>query len=299
VEIKVDTQVMDHELSRIHDPLDVELFDDLAIRIYPDNRPNNLEIAGLHKGLILVHRCREMVEEGAGFGMPVVRYRDKTYFSSSAQVFAMLDEGYPRVLRKSFLLDTVSRKRLGNGPTINDSFYHVFHNIFTKAYHSLKGMRSLFDQMMEIRRSSRIETYFQRVRPRGLIDITYGIYDNMVGVSVDASRILRDGCEEIVILNEQGADYFRNYRDSSGSNLEGRGIGAWDRVEASEARLINLEMGIQYSLNRKEGAEVYRGWEKVKKGLSWAGMSYIFKPDLQKLDYMIRIDKTRKDIENS
>ncbi|HYA22380.1 MAG TPA: hypothetical protein VEG31_04350, partial [Thermoproteota archaeon] len=53
----------------------------LALRIYSDNRPHNLKIAELQKGLILVHDEEELVGEGSGFGVPVLLCSGETYFS--------------------------------------------------------------------------------------------------------------------------------------------------------------------------------------------------------------------------
>ncbi len=67
-------------------PLTLPLNNRLSVRLYADCRPHCMETAALQKGLVLMLDGKELVEEGLGFGVPIAKYKDKTYFSSSAQI---------------------------------------------------------------------------------------------------------------------------------------------------------------------------------------------------------------------
>ena len=102
-------------------PITVNVGNRVSFRLYRDTRPHCLEISPLQKGLVLLLSSKELIDEGIGFGVPIVMYEDKTYFSSSADVTRV--RGNNNVLIKSFLLDTISRKRVGKVSYINDRFY--------------------------------------------------------------------------------------------------------------------------------------------------------------------------------
>jgi len=76
----------DSEFSRI-DKYTLPLSASLRLRIYSDTRPFTWKTADLQKGLIFVCNGEEMVGEGTGFGVPVLKYLDDTYFSGSAHVY--------------------------------------------------------------------------------------------------------------------------------------------------------------------------------------------------------------------
>src|SRR5512143_2635224 len=102
---------MEKETAAIKEPFTQKLSERTALRIYPDTHPHYLEISTLHKGLIIVYDGYERVEEGAGFGVPIIKY-DKTHFPSSAQCFLKKnDNGY--VIVKSFEMDAVAKKKVG------------------------------------------------------------------------------------------------------------------------------------------------------------------------------------------
>ena len=264
----------------------------LSVRLYRDARPNYLEIAPLQKGLVLVFDGEELIEEGVGFGVPVVKYADKTYFSSSAEVYVQ-ENGNLCTLEKRFTLDTVSRKRFWKASYINDGFYSFFHKLFNKAYKGHKSLTPVFIRTMELRRALKIQTEFVKVKPRGLIKFKYSFQPNTIKINVDLSDLELHGCREILLLNEQGSNYFRKYTDTNGLKLFDEKIGAWEIVRAKEATLSDDKDALEFTLESSSMAELFRGLERIKGRFSWAGLSYSLHPKRGAFDYVIKL-KTQK-----
>ena len=261
--------------------------DRVSLRLYRDTRPHCLEISPLHKGLVLLLDGKELVDEGIGFGVPIVRYADKTYFSSSADATQV--RGNSNVLVKSFLLDTISRKRVGNASYINDRFYSFFHRIFEKAYLNCRKFSSLFNLIMALRKTLNVQTDFVKAAPRGTVTVTYTCLPDLIQVNVDLSKLKREGCKQILLLNEQGATFFRKYSDTSGLSLSDHNIGGWAMVKAEETSLSDVAELLSFTLRRVKSAQLFRGWEHTRGRFSWAGLSYSLPADSSNFDYVIKL----------
>lgn len=83
-------------------PLTLPLSEDGAVRLYADTRPHTGKIARLQKGLVLVLHGEERIEEGFGFGLPLVEVDGQAYLARSASV-----EQAGNTLRKRYELDTI------------------------------------------------------------------------------------------------------------------------------------------------------------------------------------------------
>ena len=267
----------------------------ISYRLYSDTRPHCLEIAPLQKGLVLTFSGKELIEEGVGFGVPVVKYADKTYFSSSAESFMSFDKRNRPVLIKCFNFDAISRKRVGRASYINDKFYSRIHRLFEKAYLGNRKLIPIFNTVMEMRRTLRIQTDFIKVKSRGKVTVRYTCLPEKVGISADFSELERTGRREILVLNEQGSSFFRAFLASDGTNLHDRNIGAWERVMADTATFSDKSRVLSFTLKKVKGAMLYRGWESTKGRFAWAGLSYSLLSPLSTFRYIVRLTRSIRD----
>jgi hypothetical protein len=268
------------------EPLTLKVNDRICVRLYKDSRPNFLEVAPLQKGLVLLFDEKELVEEGMGFGAPVVKFNDKTYFSSSASCsISETEEGFD--LTKRFVLDAISRKRVGNSHYLNDGVYQGFHRFFERAYLGYTSLFPFFSNIMELRQALKIQTQFVKVPDRGTVGVTYSVRFDSVKVLVDLTGLEKIACEEILILNEQGSTFFRKYSDSEGLYLDDAQIGAWSEVKTKKAFLSFLTGDLRFGLETQDNSSLFRGWEKTKGRFAWAGLSYRLPPNNSFFDYVI------------
>ncbi len=140
------------------------------------------------------------MEEGAGFGAPVIKYADKTFFSSKATVFLEHQDASETIIRKVFSLNMVSEKQL-KGKCINNAVYRVFHRAFEVSYLNQKKQGSLFNYIMMLRKTLGIKTCFVEAAPRGEITVTYHLKPRTITINADLSAIEQEGCQEIIFLN--------------------------------------------------------------------------------------------------
>ncbi len=270
-------------------PLIINAGDSVRLKVYPDCRPQNLEIAPLQKGIVLMLNDLELIEEGAGFGVPIVKYSDYTFFSSSAKLY-FEKNGANSVFKKVFSVDSISKKRVHNAK-ISYGLYSFFHSVFERIYLNRTSFRFILDGVMRVRHIVGVHTEFIRMQPRGEIVITYHFFPNLIKVNVDLSKLDSTNCREILLLNEQGASHFRTYTDNDGVHLCDREIEAWTRVTAGQATFSSDDIGVSFSLNNVKGVSLFRGREKIKDRFCWAGMTYALESKIRSFEYFVKLSR--------
>lgn len=259
----------------------------LSVRMYTDTRPRYLETASIQKGLVLVLDGKELNEEGVGFGLPIVKYSDKTFFSRQAKVsFKQTNNCY--IFTKTYTLDTISLKKFGKSTYIDDNLYSLLQHAFDRLYLRYKKFWALFNKLMELRQLAAIKTEFVAVKPRGEVTVIYECTPTRITVKADFSKISLLKCNEVLVLNEQGSNIFSKYTDTSGLTLLSDKIGAWDIVTAQKATLHNPD--ISFTMQSSSKAKLVRGWENTRNRFSWTGLSYSMHPHNGIFEYSICID---------
>lgn len=219
----------------------------------------------------------------------MVKYEDKTYFSSAAQTWLQADSD-PPTLVKTFRFDTISRKRLGKSSYINDRFYAFIHRFFEKAYFAHNEMAPVFYTIMELRKTMKIQTDFVTAPFRGKVRVTYTCFPDLLRVRVDFSELRKEGCQEIFVLNEQGSTFFTKYSDSDGLMLVCGRLGAWQNVRAERASLSDRGDALSFTLQNVPSARLFRGWERTRGRFSWAGLGYSLPKTISAFNYSISLN---------
>jgi hypothetical protein len=267
----------------------IPLSHSLALRINSETEPHNSLIADLQKGLIFIYKGLERVGEGTGFGLPVLRYSDETYFSGFSNI-RFHEEGENKILCKEYLIDTVRRKRLGEVELVNQRLARLYERgsrFLAEAYQKHRGLRLL--SLAKLVEEIGVRSSFKRVNPVGKVTMTYVIRQGRIRVKIDFNIQRREGLRKIFVLNEQSSRLFRRYLDSKGAERFDRQIGVWDQVEGQWASITDLKGKVGFRLYRKEKAVLRRGREFVKDCRDWIGLDYEIDPETDLFEYEIEI----------
>jgi hypothetical protein len=263
----------------------ISLSKDLSLRISSDTWPPTLLTANLQKGLRLVHRGKELIGEGAGFGVPVVSYGNDTFFSGSSTL-RQVDRGDLAVLRKEFLMDQIQRKMI-RGATMENRKLRAAWRILDKLYQKHRSLQSL--AYIDIAKRMGIKFNFIDADPVGKVVVTYRISRKKINAEADFSLLKKDGLRKIFLLNEQGATFFRKYSDTNGSSTIDTQISAWRNVNAKTARISDQEEKLGFELSKKKGSILHVGREVVNGSADWIGLDYELDCRHSAFQYEIRI----------
>jgi hypothetical protein len=263
----------------------VRLSDCLALRVYSDTRPHIWKIASLQKGLILICEEVETVGEGTGFGVPILIYQDETYFSGTSNVHVS-QEVNSVIIYKEFFMDRLARNTFRN-VTLENRTARAMLGYTADLYQKHKRFRFL--TLKNLTGKLNVGKAFIEVPSIGRVSFTYRVKGNRVFVRTDLKQLKRRNLERVFLLNEQGADVFRKYSDSNGTELLDEKIRAWDRVNTDWADLTNLQGGFGFRLRNIREAILRRGREYLNGSLNWVGLDYEIDSKRNAFEYEIEI----------
>jgi hypothetical protein len=197
--------------------VEVDLDDRFSLRIGSGTKAQVLKTSSLQKGMILTFDGREIVDEGMGFGVPVIKYRDNMYYSKDAN---MIRSDKKNVVRKIFRMNGIERVRVGKLRKIEFPspamrfLAGASMRFLAGAYTSSNFFGKKIAQVDQaLRKHADIETEFVAVKERGEVSVTYEISSHRIHVECDLTHLEKDTLQKIFILNEQGSSFFRQYSD--------------------------------------------------------------------------------------
>jgi len=88
--------------------LTVRLTDDLELRLHRTTRPHVGKIAALQKGLVLAHKGQALIEEGYGFGLPIIEAHGVAHVSRHAETSLVRQDGRITLI-KAYRIDVADR----------------------------------------------------------------------------------------------------------------------------------------------------------------------------------------------
>ena len=274
----------------------IRLRNDLCLQFRkPGVEPREYPSCRLQKGLIIASDSRELVEEGTGLGLPLVRFGHETIFPGDASL-SIQQEGDRVITRVNYNLNLIARRILRWGGSVGSPWFYWVDDFFSRLHRRHPPLRgALTWASYPIKLLCGMETSLQEVGSAGSVSVVYDTHvaEGIIHTSVNLSEFKRDGCTEIIIANEQGANHFDLYRDSNGVILRGKGIGTWDETLAHSASLEDSRNGIAFSINRVQGARMYRGRELVANRLAWSGLNYVLPGHTANFAYDIKVGVIR------
>jgi hypothetical protein len=262
----------------------------LTIGDKPEDRPG-YPTSHLAKGLVLRRRGLDLAEEAVGFGVPVLMRGLQALFPGEAELH--LRRGSPNwALTAEYSVNLV--ERLG-GPgkksLQGDLIYAAKNSLSALRAHFPPARAPLMSLSSGLRWLFGWETTFEQADFSGPIKIAY-LFDERTGllsIEADLSALPRGTFTEVILMNEQGAHYFDQYSDSSGTYLSGKQVGCWDEVKAEQAGFSSSSQRVAFTVHQVPGARLFRGRELIGSRLAWSGFGYSLLPATSMFRYTVSI----------
>jgi hypothetical protein len=249
--------------------------------------------ARLQKGLILLDDGLELVEEAVGFGVPILKRGLQSIFPSDVVLSSRTTDSSLEVTA-NFKMDLEERIARPGSRTEKSRLIYAIKNRLADLIRRVPVLRSPLTALSNILRTTLgWETIYDHAGFSTTIQLHYSIQPQTGNIKVEVrppDAQLSD-ITEVVIMNEQGGNYFDHYQDSSGLSLHGSEIGCWDEVTAKEASFISSAHKLAFALKQVNGATLYRGRELVGTRLAWSGFGYSFPPANGRFNFELNIKR--------
>ena len=234
--------------------------DSISLKVYSSTNPQNMKIADLQKGLILLCDGTDVIGEGTGFGVPIAKYSDETVFSGSSLLYVRRREILLKFEKSFYGFDSRDRFRsfklkIPGIQALSDFFCFQYqrHKRLVRPVLIVRGLFFKFG----------IKSSFMKSPHKGVVIVTYIMDQNRIQVKLNFSQLEQTNLAKVFILNEQGAHFFRTYADSEGIRLVDEEIGAWDNVTAESAKIANEQNKIGFRLKNIERKQI-----EARKGIN-------------------------------
>jgi hypothetical protein len=249
----------------------------LVLELSDEPGPDHLTTRGIQKGLAAYHAGECLVQEGLGFGAPIIGTKTETYFSKTAMI-----EEIGKCLIKTYQFDCATQIVLGNKKLENPALHYGFEAL-VGLYMRLEAIQpALLKLQRGLARSFNANCRFIDVEPIGSVCVIYRPIGKGIRITAEFRTSLKR--PQFIMVNEQGADFF-DRAELDGKELAKDRITGW--MSGQSGRLASSSTGINFSITDFNNARLFAGRERTPY-LSWAGLDLHSRN--QKMEYKLVIE---------
>lgn len=277
-------------MTEIRVPLSAEICLSISSAAPP---ANGYPSARLQKGLRLIHSGQELIEEAVGFGVPVIKRGIQTIFAGGVELGSIENEPFQSISAR-YQMNLEERIARPGSKSVDSRAFYTFQNSLAAVIRQIPISRRLMTGLSTtLRRLSGLETTYEPSTFSTEVELRYHFERDSgnIQVEIDTTNTSKAGITEIVVMNEQGANFFDQYRDSNGVCQQSGEIGLWDRVTAESATFRCETRGVAFSLHQVRGATLFRGRERIGSRLAWSGFGYSFPAVIERSAFQLRIEQ--------
>ncbi len=250
--------------------------------------------AKLSKGLILMHAGQELNEEAVGFGVPVLKRGLLTIFPGAINVDHHRT-GTASEIQAVFAMNLEERVAGSDQRNLTNRTVYAIKNFLAYLHRQLPVTRGPLTAVSTLmRRAFRWRTTFEEVESSARVRMRYSVQpaDGMVAMEAELSDPGNGGITELIVMHEQGGNYFDRYQELGGAVVAGEKIGTWDEVKAREGSFICARHRISFACGQAIGARLFRGRELIGSRVAWSGFGHVFSPQAGRFQCTVSIRKS-------